>query len=122
MDPLMIVLRLLHIGAGVLWVGAAWMLYLFVMPTMQALGPETARTFTTYMLRRRRLAHAILIATVLTVGAGVILLVIDINRYTQAVWFSTGFGIGITIGGVAAIVSFILGPLAVCRYQASWKR
>ena len=36
----MVVLRLLHIGFGVLWVGAAWMLLVFVIPTAQALGPD----------------------------------------------------------------------------------
>jgi hypothetical protein len=109
----MVVLRLTHIGAGILWVGAAWMLFIFVTPTLEALGPETQRKFTTYILRQRRLATTILIATLLTVGAGVILLLIDISRYTPQVWFGSAFGIGITIGAFAAIGSFLLGPTFV---------
>jgi hypothetical protein len=113
MDPLMVVLRMLHIGFGVLWVGAAWMLFLYVQPTARALGPEVERTFSNYLLRRRRLALTILIATVVTVAAGVTMLAIDISRYGTGLWFSSGFGIGITIGAVAAIGSFILGPTLI---------
>lgn len=112
-DPLMVVLRLLHIGFGVMWVGAAWMLHFFVTPTLRALGPETEREFTAYILRRRRLATTILIATVITVGAGLTMLVIDINRYGVEQWFGSAFGIGITIGASAAMVSFLLGPLII---------
>lgn len=112
-DPLMLVLRLLHIGAGVLWVGAAWMLYLFVTPTLRAMGPQTEREFTTYILRKQKLALTILLATVVTTGAGLAMLAIDISRMGAQLWFSTGFGIGITIGAAAAIGSFLLGPALI---------
>ena len=113
MDPVMVGLRLLHIGAGVMWVGAAWMLVLFVQPTARALGPEVERTFSNYILRRRRLAPTILVATLLTVGAGTALLAIDISRVGAQLWFSTGTGIGLSVGALAAIGSFLLGPTVI---------
>ncbi len=109
----MVGLRLLHIGFGVLWVGAAWMLFLFVQPTARALGPEVERTFSNYMLRRRRLAMTILIATVVTVAAGLTMLVIDISRVGTGPWFSSGLGLGLTAGALAAIGSFVLGPTLI---------
>jgi hypothetical protein len=113
-DPLMVVLRLLHIGAGVLWVGAAWMLVIFVQPTARAMGPQVESEFTNYLLRRRRLAHTIMIATILTVGAGAAMLIIDIGRFGGLdAWLSDGFGIGITVGALAAIGSFVIGPTVI---------
>jgi uncharacterized membrane protein len=110
----MLVLRLLHIGFGVLWVGAAWMLVAYVQPTMRALGPDVERTFSNYILRRRRLAVTIMVATVITVGAGLAMLVIDIGRFGGLDrWLSTGFGVGITIGATAAIISFLIGPTVI---------
>ncbi len=113
MDPLMVVLRVAHIGAGVMWVGAAWMMYLFVQPSLQTLGPDAQREFMGNLLRRRRLAHTILVATVVTVGAGAAMLAIDISRYGVQFWFGSSFGIGITLGAVAGISSFIIGPVLI---------
>jgi hypothetical protein len=98
------------------------MLFFFVTPTLEALGPDTQRNFTGYVLRQRRLATTILVATLLTVGAGAILLLIDISRYTPQVWFSSGFGIGITIGALAAIGSFILGPTMILPLSSKLER
>ncbi len=39
MDPLMIVLRVVHIGAGVVWVGGALFLVLVLAPRLKRLGP-----------------------------------------------------------------------------------
>lgn len=112
MDPFLVVLRVLHIGAGVLWVGAAWTLFLFVDPTLRALGPDTEKSFTQYVTRQRRLDKIIFGATLVTVAAGAILYWLDWQRLGSA-WFQSGFGISITIGAAAAIVAFILGPTAI---------
>jgi uncharacterized membrane protein len=112
MDPLMVGLRIAHIGAGVLWVGAAWTMFFFVFPTLRALGPETQANFMEVATRRRKLTAVILAATVVTVTAGAILYWIDSDGLSAA-WFQSGFGIGITIGAVAAIAAFLLGPLAI---------
>ena len=40
MNWLIVVLRLLHIFAGVFWAGAVFMLTRFVMPAVAASGPE----------------------------------------------------------------------------------
>jgi len=35
-----LILRLIHIGAGAFWVGAVFLNVLFLQPTAMALGPE----------------------------------------------------------------------------------
>ena len=112
MDPLMIVLRVLHIGAGVLWVGAAWVFFLFIGPAVRSLQPDAQHTFMGYLTRERRLTKVIIAATIVTVGAGAALYWIVSGGLSQA-WLSSPFGISITIGAVAAIVAFAMGPTIV---------
>ncbi|HUS21471.1 MAG TPA: hypothetical protein VMZ66_05595, partial [Aeromicrobium sp.] len=112
-DPVMLVLRLLHIGAGVLWVGAAWSFHFFVIPALRIAGGETEKRVLDIALRQRKLSTVILSATLVAVGAGATMLVIDISRYGLQTWFNSGFGIGITIGATAAIIAFILGPTLI---------
>jgi nitric oxide reductase large subunit len=43
MDWYVIVLRVIHIAAGIFWVGAAFVLFLFIQPSVKELGPEGQR-------------------------------------------------------------------------------
>lgn len=112
-DPVMLVLRLLHIGFGVLWVGAAWTFHFFIIPALRTAGHETEKQVMDILLRQRKVALIILSATIVTVGAGATMLVIDISRFGVEAWFGSGFGIGITIGAIAAILAFSLGPTLI---------
>ncbi|MGI8929322.1 MAG: hypothetical protein ACR2H0_07665 [Candidatus Limnocylindrales bacterium] len=109
----MIVLRALHIGFGVLWVGAAWMMYLFVEPTLKALGSDVQKKFMGHIVGVRRLTQIITGATVVTVGAGAILYVLAVLRFTPQVFFGTGFGIVLTIGAISAIIAFLSGLIFI---------
>jgi hypothetical protein len=113
-DLLMIVLRVLHIGAGVLWVGTAAAFFLFVQPTLAALGQNAGQAFMTHVTRERRLTQVMIVATVTTVGAGAILYYIRWQQF-GALWFQSGFGIGMTIGAVAALIAFAMGPTMIGR-------
>lgn len=113
MDPLMIVLRGLHIGFGVLWVGAAWMMFLFVEPTLKALGADVQKSFMGHIIGVRRLTTIVTSATIVTVGAGAVMYVLDVLRYTPQFFFGSGFGIVLTIGAVAAIIAFLSGLIFI---------
>lgn len=113
MDPLMIVLRALHIGFGVLWVGAAWMMFLFVEPTLKALGSEVQKNFMGHIIGVRRLTTIVTGATFVTVGAGAVMYVLAVLRFTPQFFFGSGFGIVMTIGAVAAIIAFVLGLMFI---------
>jgi uncharacterized membrane protein len=106
-----VLLRLVHIGAGVFWVGAVFTFFFFVQPTAAALGPD-AQKFVFHLMRHRRLPVAILGAAAVTVVAGVWLLVIASNGLDPEQLFGVS-RLGYTVGGLVAIVTFAIGALYV---------
>jgi hypothetical protein len=112
-DFFMLGLRLLHIVGGVAWVGAAWTFFFFVQPTLVALGTDTQNKFMSYVTTARRLTMVITIAAFATVGAGVTMYLIDVSRTGVDVWFRSLFGIGLSIGAIAALITFVLGPTRI---------
>ena len=106
-----LVLRLIHIGAGAFWVGAVFTFFLFVQPAAMAVGPEATK-FTYQLIHHRRLPTVILGAAAITVLAGIWLLVITSNGLDPARLFDES-RLGYTVGGVAAILTFALGGLYV---------
>ncbi|MDP9483429.1 MAG: hypothetical protein M3P84_09425 [Chloroflexota bacterium] len=111
MDPFLLVLRVLHIGAGVFWVGAAFAFFLFVSPSAKALGPDAHGAFMDQVVRRR-FPMVVLVAGIVTVFAGALLYLRDSGGLSMA-WISSPTGAGFTIGAAAAIVSLALGPLVI---------
>jgi uncharacterized membrane protein len=113
MDELyVIVLRLAHIGAGVLWVGAAYTFFGFVKPTLKALGPETNKNFMQYISKRRRFPIVISTASVVTVVAGVLLYWRTSDGLDMA-WIGAPIGLGFTIGAVAGIIALLIGMAVI---------
>lgn len=106
-----LLLRLIHIGTGVFWVGAVFTFFFFVQPTGAALGPEAAK-FSYHLLHHRRFGVVILGSAVTTVLAGILLLLITSNGLDPDVLFDTS-RLGYTVGGVAAIVTLGVGALYV---------
>jgi uncharacterized membrane protein len=109
MDVLL--LRLIHIGAGAFWVGAVFAFFLFVQPAAVAVGPEATK-FTYQLLHHRRLPAVILSSAVATVLAGIWLLVITSNGLDPDLLFDES-RLGYTVGGVAAILTLGVGGLYV---------
>ena len=72
MDVYLIILRILHIAAGVFWVGAAALFFFFVEPTVKALGP-TGGAFMGHLSKVKRMPLVILMSAGLTVLAGILL-------------------------------------------------
>lgn len=106
-----IILRILHILAGVFWVGAAMLFFFFVQPTAKALGPQ-AGPFMGHLTEKRKMPTAIIAASGLTVVAGV-LLYWEVSGGFSAAWVTSGMGIGFTVGAVAAIIAFAVGLVVV---------
>jgi uncharacterized membrane protein len=107
MDWLQIVLRVIHIGAGIFWVGSATFLLVFVEPTVHALGPQGG-AFMAHMNQARRMPSIIAVSALVTIGAGIWLYWRDTNGFDLDI-ITTPVGIGFTVGAVAAIVAFIVG-------------
>ena len=107
MDVLQVVLRVLHIGTGVFWVGTAWFFFAFVEPTTQAIGPA-AGPFMHHVVRQRRVVRAVLTAATINVVVGLILYWRTSGGLDQA-WLRSGTGIGFTFGAVCALAAWALG-------------
>jgi uncharacterized membrane protein len=106
-----LVLRLIHIGAGAFWVGAVFTFFLFVQPAAVAVGPDATK-FTYQLLHDRRLPAVVLAAAATTVVAGIWLLIITSNGLDADLLFGES-RLGYTVGGVAAILILGIGGLYV---------
>jgi uncharacterized membrane protein len=107
MNTLVIVLRLLHIFAGVVWAGTTILFYFMIGPAISATG-DAGKAFIGYLITKARFTTVISAAAGTTVLAGLILYWIDSQGFTSA-WMTSGAGIGFAIGGLAGITAFVLG-------------
>jgi uncharacterized membrane protein len=102
----LLLLRLVHILGAVFWVGAAYVMFLFLQPTAQATAPESQR-FMLHLLGKRHLTEAVLVAALLTGGAGALLFLRD-SGGLRLEWMAQPQGLGFTVGGVAGGVALLL--------------
>lgn len=108
MDPLLLALRLIHVVAGVLWVGFAVFVPFYLSPALAEAGPESARVMAA--LQRRGLTTVMPVLAVLTILAG-------LGLYWRASggrlgeYFGTTPGLVLGLGGAAAILGFAIGML-----------
>jgi uncharacterized membrane protein len=111
LDWLFIVLRLIHIIAGALWVGGAIFFFFFIEPTAGELGPD-AEKFMNRVVVQRRMPIYFLVTSVLTVLAGLVLYWID-SSGLRAEWITSGFGLMLTIGGLAGLIAAVAGTALI---------
>ena len=101
----MVWLRLLHIVAGVFWVGTAVFMALFVLPTARAAGPEGGK----FVARLgRRMGPALGVAMLLTVVPGFIMYGRLSAGFNHA-WVTSRVGLALGAGAVAAILAIVIG-------------
>ena len=112
MDPVVLILRVLHIVFGVFWVGAAFAFFLYVRPSAKALGPDGQGAFMNQLVGVRQFPRAILVSGTITVIAGALLYYRDSNGLGMR-WITSPTGLGFTIGALAAIVSLAIGILVI---------
>jgi uncharacterized membrane protein len=101
-DVPIILLRIVHIGTGVIWVGSLFVVVVFVQPSAAALGPAGAPFMSE--LRRRRFVDVVFIDALFTVAAGSFLYWHDWHTYPSfGDWIGTTWGATLTIGALLAI-------------------
>jgi hypothetical protein len=103
----LIVFRIIHIVAGTLWVGGGIFYFLFVQPTVKGLGPAGPK-FMQDMVAKRRYPTFMNIVSGSTILAGLVLLWFASGRLMPS-WFTSGPGLGFTIGSVAALGAYAFG-------------
>ena len=109
MDWLVIVLRILHIGAAIGWVGGAALFSFFVEPTLNALGPD-AEKVTGELIQRRQLPRYFGILSTTAVLAGAVLYWVD-SQGLQLAWITSPTGLAFTIAALAAVAAWLGGGI-----------
>jgi uncharacterized membrane protein len=115
----MLLFRLLHIFAGVLWVGGVVFVALFIQPAVRATGPAGGQVMG-YLLTKTRLATYFPAVAGLNVLAGLFLMWRDVSGGGN--WAATRSGMTISIGALAAILAFIIGGAMVGRSMGEISR
>jgi hypothetical protein len=103
----LLILRVLHILSGVFWAGSVIYLAAFVLPAVKTSGADGSR-FMQNLMRTNKLPVWFAIAPIVNVLVGLRLLDILSNHFS-AVWLSSAYGFTLFIGGMIAIVAFLVG-------------
>jgi uncharacterized membrane protein len=111
MDWLHVVLRIVHIGAGVVWVGGAALFFFKLEPTITKLGPD-AEKFVEELVVQRKLPLYFAISSTLTVAGGIWLYW---NATIGLQLIGTTSNIIFGIGGIAAIIAWAAGATLIPR-------
>ena len=96
-------LRIIHIVAGVVWVGGTLIMTFFIGPTVGATG-EAGQKFVGHLMSNLKFSNRMAAASGLTILAGFIL-------YFRggAALMESRFGIGLGIGALFALIGFVSG-------------
>ncbi len=105
----LIVFRAVHILGAVAWGGSAYLLVVYVQPSVASIAPAGA-PFMRELLGRRKLIDGILLLGGITVVGGLFLYWHDWHAYGGLGDFlGSAFGLSLTIGAVAAIGALAVG-------------
>jgi hypothetical protein len=111
----MLIFRIVHIGAAVLWVGMVSFFAVFLSPTASKLGPA-AFPVMKELVEKRKVPRIIQAIAGFTVLGGLFLYWHDWHAYgTLGDFVGTAFGLTLTVGAIAAISAFLVGNLFVAR-------
>lgn len=109
MDWGIVLLRLVHIGAGVFWAGGAFLVAGFLEPAVRGAGPEGGR-FMQRLVQQHRLPMYLLAAGALAILSGVVLYW-RMSGGLQPAYVTSPVGLTFALGGLAAILAFVLASI-----------
>lgn len=101
------VLRFIHIVGGVFWVGSVMFATFMLAPSLKALGPAAGPVMN-QLVKVRKMPIVMMASSILTVVAGIWLLMIDAAGQ-PGVFMRSGPGRTFSLGGALAILAFIVG-------------
>jgi uncharacterized membrane protein len=105
-DPLVIVLRLIHVVAGALWVGMVTFVTYYLQPAVQEAGPEGGKVMAAIQRRGIMTVMPILAAATLVSG---LWLYLRAAAGQHGAFARSGPGMAFGLGGLAAIAAFLIG-------------
>jgi len=116
MNYYLLLLRILHIGGGVFWVGSTLLLAAVITPALKESG-GTGQKFIDYLITKKRFGTESAGAGGMAGIAGLLLFWHDTQGFTSA-WLTSSAGIGFTIGAVFGLIGFIFGILTDRKLKA----
>lgn len=108
MDTPLVILRAIHILAGVYWAGAVFLTVTYLMRAIADAGPAGGQVMGA-MVRRRYLDTLPAVALV-TVLSGIELFR-RVSAGFSSAWLSSPTGVGLSVGAVAGILALAIGGL-----------
>lgn len=105
MDPLLIVMRLLHVLSGVFWAGTMIFMAFFLFPSVRDAGPEGGKVVAE--LTRRRFTEIVPVIALIAILSGLWLYWSAAAGSESYMGSRTGMTYG--TGGTAAIISLLIG-------------
>jgi uncharacterized membrane protein len=109
----MLLFRIVHILAGVLWVGSAFFVTVFLEPTVGELGPAAGPVMS-HVMEKKKAGMVITGIAAFAVLGGLFLYWHDWHVFPSfGDWIGTAFAKSLTVGAVCAIVAFFLGALGI---------
>jgi hypothetical protein len=116
MNVTMIVLRIIHIGAGVFWAGAVFVNEGFLLPTMKATGPGGA-PFMRHLMVAKKYPVRIAMSGVLVILSGLGMYWRD-GAMSNGTWYRSRQAMVYGIGGLSAIIALAYGLAVLTRAAA----
>ena len=102
------VLRVLHIGFGVFWVGAVLFIAAFLIPSIRSAGPAGGAVMR-QLVQGRKLPFWMMGAALVTVLSGFGLYWVDSAGFKSSEWLGSGTGRTFGLGGLLALIAGVLG-------------
>jgi uncharacterized membrane protein len=106
MDPILILLRIVHVVGGVFWAGAILFVVHFLEPAVRDAGPDGAKVM--QALRKRRYLEVVPTVAALTLLSGFALYWRTFGRLHPGPGAS-GVELVLGLGGFASLVAFVIG-------------
>jgi hypothetical protein len=106
MDPLLIVLRVVHVVCAVFWAGAILFVVHFLEPAVREAGPDGAKVM--QALRKRHYLEVMPAVALLTLFSGYVLFLRDFGRLFPGAGASA-VELAYGLGGLASLVAFVIG-------------
>ena len=106
MDPILILLRSVHVVGGVFWAGAILFVVHFLEPAVRDAGPDGAKVM--QALRKRRYLEVVPTVAALTLLSGFALYWRTFGRLHPGPGAS-GVELALGLGGFASLVAFVIG-------------
>lgn len=110
MDLILVVMRLIHVGLGVFWVGTMVFNAIFLGPSVRDAGPDGAKVMGGLM--RRRFMDVMPAVAILNILSG-LWLYWKMSGGFQPAYMHSATGMTFGTGGVLAIVAFVIGVTVV---------